>query len=54
MIEIHADQLDVTNGYDWVALAIASPGANADYYAVVAELYGGRYLQGAASPTALS
>jgi len=54
MIEIAATDLDVTNAYDWVALAIATPGANADYYAAVAELYGGRYLHGIDSPTALS
>lgn len=28
---------------DCVAIAIASPGSNADYYAVIAELYGARY-----------
>lgn len=36
VVEVKADQLNVTSGYDWVKIAIASPGANADFYSVVA------------------
>lgn len=54
VIEVNANMLDVANNYDWVCLAIASPGANNDYYAAIAECYGGRYLAGASTPTSLT
>ena len=33
-IEVVASDLDVNNGFDCVSLAVASPGANADFYGV--------------------
>ena len=43
VIEIDASQLDVANGFDCVGVAIASPGANADFYGVLYTLSGSRY-----------
>lgn len=43
VIEIDADQLDKANGFDCVSVAIASPGANADFYGAVYVLSEGRY-----------
>lgn len=53
VIEVDADTLDVSNGFDCVALAIASPGANADFYSVTYILSGSRYGQ-VTPPTALT
>jgi len=52
VIEISASHL--TDPKDYIAVAIATPGANADYYAVMIELYNPRYALGAASPTAIT
>lgn len=53
VIEVDASQLDASNGFDCIALAIATPGANADFYSVTYELSQPRY--GAATPpTALT
>ena len=51
MVEFRAS--DLTPGKDCVNMAIAAAGG-ADYYGVIAELYGGRYLAGASSPTAIT
>lgn len=45
VIEIDADMLDVTNGFDCVALKTASPGANADLVTALYILHGARYPQ---------
>lgn len=52
VIEIDARMLDIAGGFDCVALTVASPGANADFYGAAYILHGSRY-QGAAQPTAL-
>lgn len=52
VIEVDARMLDVAGGFDCVTLAVASPGANADFYGVAYLLHGSRY-QGAAQPSAL-
>ena len=49
VIEVKA--ADLTSPKDCVSIAIASPGANADYYSVVAEVYGLRYENGAPPTT---
>ncbi len=54
IIEIKAADLTVASGYDWVAIAVASPGANADYYSIMAEVYDMRYQLGPASPVVLT
>lgn len=38
VIELDSSALDVTNGYDWVALQIASPGSYSTIYSVTAEV----------------
>lgn len=53
VIEVDADTLDTSGGFDCVALTIASPGANADFYSVTYILSGSRYGQ-ATPPTALT
>lgn len=45
LIEIDADMLDVTNGFDCMALKTASPGSNADLVSAVYILHGARYPQ---------
>jgi len=52
VIEVDAASLDVAGGFDCVTLAVASPGANADFYAVAYILTGGRY-QEATPPSAI-
>jgi len=52
IIEVSAAQLDVANAFDCIAIAVASPSANADFYSIMAELYGARYEQGT-PPTSL-
>jgi hypothetical protein len=54
VIEVDARQLDLANGFNCVAVHIASPGANADLYAVQADLYGGRFEGIGAMPSALA
>jgi hypothetical protein len=39
IIEVDASDLDVNNNFSYVKLNIASPGANADFLAVFAEVY---------------
>jgi hypothetical protein len=53
VIEVLCTQLDVANGYDCVAIHIATPGANADLYAVQADLYDARFEGVGAMPSAL-
>lgn len=53
VIEVDVETLDVSNGFDCLGVAIASPGANADFYGVLYELSGSRYRQ-ATPPTALT
>lgn len=45
VIEVDAGSLDVAGGFDCVTLAVASPGANADFYGVAYILEGARYQQ---------
>lgn len=52
VIEVDARMLDIAGGFDCVTLAVASPGANADFYAVGYILHGTRYEQ-ATPPSAL-
>lgn len=55
IVEIEADALDVTGGFDCVSIAVASPGANADLYNIVAILGSNTMSRypGATQPTAL-
>ncbi|MFA4973445.1 MAG: hypothetical protein WC683_12575 [bacterium] len=53
VIEIDADELDVDNGFDCVTLAVASPGANSDFYNVDYILTEPRYAQ-ATPPSAIT
>ncbi len=53
VVEIDADELDVAGGFDCVACAIATPGANNDYYGVTYVLSGNRH-HAATPPTALT
>ncbi len=48
VLEIDADMLDVTNGFDCLALKTASPGANADLVTALYILHGARYPQAVA------
>jgi hypothetical protein len=43
VIEIEPTTLDVAGGFDCVTLAVASPGANADFYGVMYHLAQARY-----------
>ena len=43
VIELDVSALDLANGYTSVGVAIASPGANADFYSVIYGLNQGRY-----------
>lgn len=52
VIEVDAASLDVANGFDCIALDVASPGANADLYGAIYILSGSRY-KGATPPSAL-
>lgn len=52
VVEVDAASLDVTNNFDCIRLAIASPGANADFYDTTAFLGSARYKQ-AALPSAI-
>jgi len=51
VLEVDADQLDVTNGFDCLTVKVASPGANADVLSGVYLLSGARYM-GATMPDA--
>ena len=53
VIEIDAAQLTVDSNYDCLTLAVASPGANADFYGVTYILGGTRYA-GATPLTAIA
>ena len=53
IVEVEATQLTVNSGFFWLNLHIASPGANADLYSVVALAYGARYIKGTSTPTAI-
>lgn len=44
IVEISAASLDLVNGFGFVALDIASPGSNNDYYSVIAIGSNERYL----------
>jgi len=39
IIEIPVADMDVSGGYDWIAIAAATPGTNADLYCIIAEVY---------------
>ncbi len=55
IVELESDTLDVSGGFDCAQIAVASPGANADFYNIVAvlgALHMSRY-PGAKPPTAL-
>lgn len=54
VIEVNAADLDVDNSFDCVSCQVASPGANADLYVVMAEVYDLRYEKGPASPTMIT
>ncbi len=43
VVEVNDAMLDVNGGFDCVSLQVASPGANADLYSIVAICQGGRY-----------
>jgi hypothetical protein len=43
VVEVDPATLDIANGFDCVSLAVASPGANADFYSVAYYLSGARY-----------
>lgn len=45
VLEIDADMLDVTNGFDCLALKTASPASNADLVTALYILHGARYPQ---------
>lgn len=53
VIQVDADSLDVAGGFDCVTLAVASPGANADFYGVTYILSGNRH-HAATPPTAIA
>jgi len=53
IVEVDAAELDTTNGFDCLTLAVASPGANADFYGVTYLLEDLRYAQ-ATPPTVLT
>ena len=53
VIEIDAETLDLANDFDCVTIAVASPGANNDLYAVAYILPEAKYAQ-ATPPTALT
>lgn len=52
VIEVDVESLDVQNGFDCVTAAIASPGANADFYGVQYVLSEPRFAQ-STPPSAL-
>jgi hypothetical protein len=52
VIEVDVASLDVANSFDCVSIAIATPGANADFYGVQYVLSGARYQQ-STPPSAL-
>ena len=52
VVEVDASQLDLANNFDCIALHVATPGANADYYAIVAVLGQPRFIA-ATVPNAL-
>ena len=52
VIHVDANMLDAAGGFDCVTLAVASPGANADFYSVEYILSDARYQQ-ATPPSAL-
>lgn len=52
VIEVPAASLDLAGNFDCLSLAIASPGANADYYGAVYLLWRSRYAQ-ALPPSAI-
>ena len=54
VIEVNAAMLNVNDDYRWLNLAIASPGANADLYSVIAIATKPRYMAGAGLPSAIA
>lgn len=54
IVEVNASMLDVSSSYRWLNIAVASPGANNDYYGIVALCDNGRYLKGASSASAIA
>ena len=53
VVEVDTASMDVGNGFDCIALHVATPGSNNDYYAVTAITGVGRYT-GATPPDALT
>ncbi len=54
-IEVHAQDLDIANGFNHVQLAVASPGANADLLAIAAIAYDSNWAgKPATLPSALA
>jgi hypothetical protein len=45
VIEVDSAELDVNGGFDCITLAVASPGANADFYAASYLMTCSRYMQ---------
>jgi hypothetical protein len=45
VIEVQASDLDINNGFKYVSVDVASPGANADFYGAVYILGGARYAE---------
>lgn len=52
VLEVDGTDLDAGNGFDCVSLVVATPGANADLYAVIYHLLTPRYAQ-STPPSAL-
>jgi hypothetical protein len=44
VLEVDAEDLDVTGGFDCLAVLVASPGANADLLSITFILSGARYM----------
>ena len=55
VIEVHVNDLDVANGFFYLQVAIASPGANADLISVMYRLYDPAHgIKAANSPTVIA
>ena len=52
-IEVEASDLDLANGFNWLTVKVASPGANADLYGALYLMHGSRYQQ-ASPPTVIA
>jgi hypothetical protein len=52
-VEVDAADLSINSSMDYVAIAVASPGANSDFYNIVALAFDPRYA-GASPPSAIT